>query len=328
MEVENVNVGIVVIGRNEGKRLIACLDSLSEYVPQIVYVDSGSTDNSVIEAQNRGAHVMLLDISKKFTAARARNVGFETITNLYPHLMFVQFVDGDCIVESAWIKNAIDFMQERPSVAVVCGRRKEIFPEKSIYNMMCDLEWDTPIGEAKACGGDALIRVEAFKRVGGYRESLIAGEEPELCVRIRQTGYKVWRLDSRMTLHDAAIMHFSQWWKRTVRAGYAFAEGTYLHGVAPEYHWVTESRRSWRWGIYIPLVIVILALIKPIWAILLLLIYPLQWLRLSLKIQQPFKRACLQAFFLMVGKFAEAFGQIKFLVHRYTNQQGKIIEYK
>lgn len=322
------NVAVVIIGRNEGDRLIACLNSLQSYLPNIVYVDSASTDNSVKHAKGIGANVVSLDMSNSFTAARARNTGLNAVTNLFPNVEFVQFVDGDCEVNSNWLLQANNFLKSNEKVAVVCGRRREKYPNASVYNMLCDLEWDTPVGETKACGGDALMRLSVLKAVGGYRESLIAGEEPELCVRIRQAGYQVWRLDAEMTLHDVNMTKFKQWWKRTTRAGYAFAEGAHLQGLAPEYHWVAESKRSWRWGFILPMAILGIAFIKPIWAILLLLIYPLQWLRLSLKSNLPFKKAGLQAFFLILGKFAEVFGQMKFLIHLYTSKQSKIIEYR
>ena len=322
------NVAVVVIGRNEGNRLTACLTSLKSYLPNVVYVDSASTDNSVKNAKDIGAVVVSLDMTKSFTAARARNTGLNVVTELFNNVEFVQFVDGDCEVNPDWLLLATNFLKANAKVAVVCGRRREKYPKASVYNMLCDLEWDTPLGETKACGGDALIRLSVLKAIGGYRESLIAGEEPELCVRVRQAGYLIWRLDAEMTLHDVNMIEFKQWWKRTTRAGYAFAEGVHIHGSAPEYHWVAESKRSWHWGLYLPMVIIAIALIKPIWAILLILIYPIQWVRLSLKNNQPFKQASLQAFFLILGKFAEMSGQIQFLIHRYTNKQSKIIEYK
>ena len=321
-------VGIVIIGRNEGSRLMRCLDSLSDFAPQIVYVDSASTDHSIVEAKSRGAHVISLDMSQAFTAARARNTGFDAITTLFPEIKFVQFVDGDCIVNDQWINTAVDYLDSHPKVAVVCGRRRELFPQRSIYNHMCDLEWNTPIGEAKACGGDALMRAEVIKLVGGYNNHLIAGEEPELCIRIRKADYRIWRLDAEMTLHDAAITKFSQWWKRTMRAGYAYAEGAYLHGAAPEYHWVAESKRAWIWGLLIPFSAIILLIISPVLGLLLMLIYPLQILRLTIKSKQKFKDALIQAIFLIIGKFAEALGQVKFWCNRYFGQQSKIIEYK
>jgi GT2 family glycosyltransferase len=326
-ELKTPNIGVVVIGRNEGERLVNCLNSLREYMSQVVYVDSASTDYSKASAAELGAHVIALDMDKPFTAARARNVGFASLVELCPSIEWVQFVDGDCMVAPEWMNTAANYLQSHSEVAVVCGRRKELFPHKSIYNQLCDLEWNTPIGQAKACGGDAMMRVDTFKLVGGFRDSLIAGEEPELCIRIRQAGYKIWRLDTDMTYHDAAILLFSQWWKRTMRGGYAFAEGASLHGAAPEFHWVTESRRAWLWGFIIPIIIIIFS-IKSVWGLLLLFVYPLQLLKLMFKSQLPLKMAFLEAFYLNIAKFAELLGQLKFLLHRYRNKQGNLIEYK
>lgn len=319
-------VGVVIIGRNEGDRLIRCLKSLVRLLPYVVYVDSASTDGSVIAARSRGLHVVSLDMSQAFTAARARNVGFKKLIELYPHLTFVQFVDGDCIVNAKWIQTAVDFLQSNPAVAVVCGRRKEIFPQRSIYNRMCDHEWDTPIGQAKYCGGDALMRVEVVNLVDGFRNSLVAGEEPELCIRIRRAGYSIWRLDAEMTLHDAAIIKFSQWWKRTMRGGYAFAEGAYLHGAAPEYHWVAESKRAWIWGVIIPGLSVAIFFISWKLSLLILLAYPVQIVKLTLK-SNP-RGSWQVSFFLVLGKFAELVGQLKFFKKQYLNGEISLIEYK
>ena len=322
------NIGIVIIGRNEGERLIRCIQSLHQHIAQTVYVDSASTDGSLEAAKKLGAHTLALDMLKPFTAARARNAGFAELLKLFPETEFVQFVDGDCEVLNGWLEVATTFLQDNPQIAVVSGVLNERFPAKTIYNTLCDLEWKMPIGEVKASGGNALVRVSAFKEVGGFLPNLIAGEEPEMCVRLRQKGWKIWHLADHMMLHDAEITQFKQWWRRTMRAGYAYAEGASLHGAAPEYHWVAESKRAWLWGFFIPLIILMLALFKPVWAILLLLVYPLQWLRLSLKSQLPFKIASLQAFFLIIGKFAELAGQCKFLWHRFHHKQSQIIEYK
>ncbi|HMC94328.1 MAG TPA: glycosyltransferase, partial [Polyangia bacterium] len=211
-----------MIGRNEGERLRLCLRSLgcapvsggegaatdapalAGPAPPCVYVDSGSTDGSVVLARGLGAHVVELDLGTPFTAARARNAGFRRLLEVAPGIAFVQFVDGDCEVVPGWLPRAARRLEERPELAVVCGRRRERFVGASLYNRLCDIEWDTPVGDARACGGDALIRRVALEGVGGYDPRLIAGEEPELCVRLRAAGFKVERLDADMTLHDAA----------------------------------------------------------------------------------------------------------------------------
>lgn len=321
-------IGVVVIGRNEGERLERCLASLLGTPDKVVYVDSGSTDGSVQMAQGLGVEVVMLDMTLPFTAARARNEGFQCLQRLLPAIDYVQFVDGDCEVVAGWLAKAQAFLQEHPAVAVVCGRRRERFPQRSIYNHLCDLEWDTPIGEAKACGGDALMRADAFAAEAGFRADLIAGEEPELCVRLRAAGWKVWRLDAEMTLHDAAMTRFGQWWQRTLRGGHAFAEGAFLHGAAPERHWLRESRRAWLWGLGIPVGAVLACLILGWSGLFLLLAYPLQVARLALRGEGSARENWLPALFLVLGKFPEMLGQVKFLLSRVGAGKTTLIEYK
>ncbi|MDP3194729.1 glycosyltransferase family 2 protein [Tabrizicola sp.] len=313
-------VGAVVIGRNEGARLIACLASFPVWVRPLVYVDSGSTDGSAAAARKAGAEVVALDMSQPFTAARARNEGFARLRELgAPE--FVQFVDGDCRMQPGWLEAAVAFLAARPSVAVVCGRRREVHPEASVWNRLCDAEWDTPPGQAKACGGDALMRVTPVAEVEGYDSSLIAGEEPELCIRLRRAGWEVWRIDQEMTLHDAAMTRIGQWWKRTRRGGHAFAEGAAMHGAAPERHWVAETRRAVLWGAVLPLVTGLGLVLTP-WAGSLLLAYPLQILRLSPSLGWE------RATFLVLGKVPEAQGVLEFHLNRLRRRRAGLIEYK
>jgi GT2 family glycosyltransferase len=322
------SVGLVAIGRNEGDRLRKCLMSVVGLAGKVVYVDSGSTDGSVEMARALGVGAVELDMAISFTAARARNEGFKRLRGIAPELAYVQFVDGDCEVVPGWLEKAARFLDEHSDVAVVCGRRRERYPDRSVYNMLCDIEWDTPVGEAKACGGDAMMRADVFERVGKYRDGLIAGEEPELCVRLRAAGWKVWRLDEEMTLHDAAITRFGQWWKRTKRGGYAYAEGAYLHGAPPERHRVKESLRVWIWGLGIPVLAICLVIWLGSWGLAMLLIYPAQVVRLALRGNRSVKENWWRALFLVVGKFPEVAGQLNFLYNRLAGKTARLIEYK
>ncbi|MCU0565155.1 MAG: glycosyltransferase [Oculatellaceae cyanobacterium Prado106] len=326
-----VQVGLVAIGRNEGQRLEVCLKSaLGNFAP-IVYVDSGSTDGSVGMARSLGIEVVELDLSIPFTAARARNEGFARLLELSPDLEFVQFVDGDCEVVSDWPEQAQAALEASPDLAVVCGRRRERYPEQSIYNRLCDLEWDTPVGEADACGGDSMMRVAAFQQAQGFNPSLIAGEEPELCLRMRRQGWKILRLDAEMTLHDANMMQFGQWWKRVLRAGHAYAEGAWLHGRDGDRHWVKESRSIWLWGFVIPLVAVAFAGLTRGFSLLLLLGYAWMVYRIYQYGQQrgwKSQDALLYAVSCMVGKFPNLMGQLRFHKNRLLGQQNRLIEYK
>jgi GT2 family glycosyltransferase len=314
------DIGAVIIGRNEGARLVACLASFPAAVRPLVYVDSGSTDGSVAAARAAGAEVVALDMNQPFTAARARNAGFDRLVAL-GGAEFVQFVDGDCVVQPDWLPAASAFLRANPDAGVVCGRRREMRPETSVWNRLCDAEWDTPVGQAKFCGGDALMRAAAVTAVGGYDPTLIAGEEPELCVRLRAAGWQVWRIDQEMTLHDAAMTKVGQWWKRTRRGGHAFAEGAALHGAPPERHWVEETRRAVLWGAVLPVVAILGTLVSP-WALLLLLLYPVQMLRLGRRYGGE------RGVFMVLAKLPEALGVLQYWGNRLRRRKAGLIEYK
>lgn len=320
-------IGVVVIGRNEGQRLVDCLASLDRRLTTTVYVDSGSTDDSVAQARRRGATVVALDTEVPFTAGRARNAGFERLVALKPELAMVQFIDGDCQLDQDWLETATRFLGERPELALVCGRRRELHPDKSIYNAMCDREWDTPVGKAMECGGDFLVRVEAFQSVDGFAPTLIAGEEPDLCVRLREKGWSLWRLDAEMTRHDAAITRFGQWWLRNVRAGHAFAEVAGRHGGSDFGIWKRSRARAMGWG-GLPLLIAAGAVLVHPALLALLLVYPLQVVRLALRYPAAREGRWTSAFFAVLGKFPEVQGVAKFHVNRFLNKRHAIIEYK
>jgi GT2 family glycosyltransferase len=322
-----LDVGVVVIGRNEGERLVACLSSVRAITDHFVYVDSGSTDGSVVFARRIGARVVLLDMSRPFSAARARNEGFAALKTLRPDIRFVQFVDGDCILVGDWIENALKFAEGRTNVAVICGRRRELYPTASIYNRLSDLEWDTPVGEALACGGDALVRADAFEAAGGFCPEIIAGEEPELCIRLREKGWKIWRIDAEMTQHDAAMTRFAQWWLRCVRTGYGCAQVSRLHRHSPFRLWKGAIPSAIFWGGVLPAAIIIGGIVHPLllWGV---LIYPLQACKIAVRKQTSLMISWAYGVFTVLGKFPQSQGIIKFYLRSSLGLASELIEYK
>jgi GT2 family glycosyltransferase len=328
-------VGVVAIGRNEGERLRRCLESVKDRVAAVVYVDSGSADDSVNLARSLGVDVVQLDLSIPFTAARSRNAGVKRLLELKPEVAYVQVVDGDCEVVEGWLDRALMEMRKEGNlnVALVCGRRRERAPDASVYNFLIDMEWNTPIGEAEACGGDALIRIEAFNQVGGYDETLIAGEEPEMCWRMRHasTPWRILRIDAEMTLHDAQLSRFTQWWKRSARSGHAYAEGHALNGHVDGYcgHAV---RSMVQWAVVLPLVAIGLAWFTWGASFLLLGLYLVLWARIrSSRIDQhgdsP-RDASLYANYCIAGKFAQLQGMSRYWWNRLRGRKTKLLEYK
>jgi GT2 family glycosyltransferase len=330
-EGDAVQVGLVVIGRNEGERLRRCLVSIESRSAPVVYVDSGSQDESVEIARSVGLEVVELDPSQAFTAGRARNAGLEYLLREDPGLLLVQFIDADCQLSPGWLSRAQRQFALRGDLAVVCGRRREIFRESTVYNRLCDMEWDRPAGDVDACGGDAMMRVDAFMGVSGFDPNLIAGEEPDLCYRLRQRGWKILRLSDEMTLHDAGITRFGQWWRRTMRSGHAFTENAWRHIRGTERYHLRESLSILFWGLFLPIIAIALALPTEGMSLLLLLAYPLLALRIlrhEMREGRPMRDAALYAGFCVLGKFPQAFGQLRFVMGLLLRKRGGLIEYK
>ena len=208
-----------------------------------------------------------------------------------------------------------------------CGRRQEQFPDASVYNGLCEREWTRPSGETRACGGDAIARIEALQQVGGFREALIAGEEPELCVRLRQRDWRIWRLDGVMTLHDAAMSRFTQWWRRMIRGGHAYGEVSLLHFGSAQGIWARETARALFWGLVLPLAIGLSGLAYPP-LLAGFLVYPLQIARIALREGRGDAESWRFALFMMLAKFAEAYGIVRFYILRIFHARSEIIEYK
>jgi glycosyltransferase involved in cell wall biosynthesis len=325
-------VGVVVIGRNEGDRLVRSLDSVVDGLRPVVYVDSGSTDGSCEAARDRGVTVVNLDLSLPFTAARARNAGFEQLREQSPQIEYVQFIDGDCEVVVGWLEAAAIALDQNPTVVAVCGWRRERYPDRSPYNRICDVEWRMGhVGETTHFGGDVMLRANAFAAVGGYNSGVIAAEDDELSVRLRQATGSILRIDHDSTLHDANIHRLSQWWQRAKRCGYAYAQVSSLHGAPPERKFVKEIRRTWLWGVLVPLSAIALTPFTVGLSLLVLGRYPLAALRTILGTRKrgfswgesiPWGLSC------GASVFPEAFGVIKFTGDRLLHRQHKIIEYK
>ncbi len=343
------DLGVVAIGRNEGERLRGCLLSLAGRGIPFVYVDSGSSDGSVDLARSMGSEVVELDMTRPFSAARARNAGYERLKEIEPGVTLVMFLDGDCEVADGWTDRARAELLARPGAAVVCGRRREKFPEHSVYNRLADLEWDTPIGEAIACGGDSVIRADAFEAVGGFDPTAAAGEEPELCQRLRKAGWTVWRVDAEMTRHDLAMTRFRQWWRRQYRSGYNGLD-ILTRFPGEDRLFSQELRRARVWGVGWPLAVVAAEivgeliglfvvgtgsgagpLIGPLMATLVLLALPLQMARLAWMIRKRVdgpRTALAYGVLTMVGKWANLAGQVGYLLDRRRGRSARLIEYK
>lgn len=309
------------------------LDALVSVPPGIpvVYVDSGSVDGSPQVARSAGVDVIELDPSRPFSAARGRNAGWRRLAERDPSVEFVQFLDGDCRLEPGWIEAGVASLVAAAQAAIVFGRLRELHPEASVYNRLCDVEWDGEPGETEACGGIAMARVEALEATEGFDESMIAGEEPELCLRLRERGWSIRRLPDAMARHDADMHTVRQWWNRCRRGGYAFARLRWMHRHGPVAPYPGKVTSICLWGAILPVTACALVAASP-WALIVLLAYPAQvvrlWMRLRRRGRVPPETRFAYAIHCVACKFPEFFGVARFMVDRIRGRQTLLIEHR
>lgn len=325
-------LGLVLIGRNEGERLRLCLESIPADVGGVVYVDSGSSDGSVELAESRGVSVVKLDMSTPFTAARARNEGFAHLMREHASLEYVQFVDGDCSLVEGWLSEALAKLDAHADWLAVCGWRRERHPEGSIYNRWCDLEWtQVPLGDVGdvGFGGDVMMRVDALRAVGGYDGSIIAAEDSELSARMVQSGGRVVRVDSAMTRHDADIHSIRQWWTRCVRSGHAYAEVSSRHAETGLFR--RHVRSLVLWGAVLPGMALLSLLVFPVGLLAILGVYGLQIARIASSLDPerfPLADRLFWGLGCLIWQVPKMQGLIQYQRGLRTGVQQRIIEYK
>ena len=240
-------VSVVVIGRNEGERLARCLHSVAQAhwngnSYELIYVDSRSTDTSVAKARALGAQVLVLDDARP-CAAKARNLGWRAAQGQY-----VLFLDGDTELHAEFVQRALLMLSDL-RLCAAWGHRRESKPQQSFYTKVLDLDWIYTTGRTLYFGGDVLVRREALAQVDGFDPSLKAGEEPELCARLRALGWEIEHIDAPMTLHDLAVNSFRAYWLRAYRSGIAYAEVAQRMRLRGDVLWQHESRRDFYHGL-------------------------------------------------------------------------------
>ncbi len=332
-EIIEDSVGIVVIGRNEGDRLRTSLASVNQFGYPVAYVDSGSTDDSVNVAKNYATLVHELDRSSPFSAARARNEGFDVITSTYPGLKYVQFVDGDCVVAPGWFEAGVNALSVDGGPSLVLGHRKELKPDFTIYNRLAAIEWNSPVGELTNFGcliGSFLVKVPVFKAMNGFKTNVIAGEDSELGVRMCLAGHKMHKIDYHMETHDANILKFSQWWNRAVRAGHAVGQRAHINGDTAVQDCVKERKSTIVWGIVMPIVAIIMLFIFPLVSLAILGLYGVMFVKVYRYAKQQgmtHDDALIYTSSIVVGKVANGIGFLKFQMNA-MKKQYVLIEYK
>ena len=198
-----IELSVVLISKNQEWNIARLVESVlreTDSLParEIVLVDSASTDRTTEIAARYPIAVLKLRPEQRLTAAAGRYVGYKQTTG-----DLVLFLDGDMELCEGWLHEALDVMQSRSDVAVISGmiidRPKPT--HTSTAEDLEPLEMDTAGLDVPHGGGAAMYRRSVLERVGTFNPYLYSDEEPELCLRVRHAGYRVFRLPRPVVFH-------------------------------------------------------------------------------------------------------------------------------
>lgn len=195
-----VLVSIIVIGFNEERYLAEAIESAlaQDYEPiEIIYVDDGSTDQSLAVARRYEDRIRIVSQKNSGGCSSPRNHGVRLSTG-----QFLSFLDGDDIILPDKISSQMRLISENKNVGLVCGnyqnfsngvRSKPHFEScDRIRYLLNDGVAVLPKGIAPnilvhenfTITGAALVSREAFLAMGGFNEYLLSCEDYELYYKI------------------------------------------------------------------------------------------------------------------------------------------------
>lgn len=218
------SISVVIIGLNASVHIQSCIESVfacnypQEQI-EIIYVDGGSSDQSVALAKVYDQVKVIELNSDRPSPGKGRNVGLSYASHNY-----VQFLDSDTQLDSNWLAQAVGILKNS-EIASVSGNLDEVFPEKNFYHRVANLEWcnKTYEGYSQTFGGIVLVKKNLVEELGGYDENTHVGEDPDLSFRMHLKGYRHYELAIPMVEHDINMTSFKRYMKRCIRSGYGYA---------------------------------------------------------------------------------------------------------
>lgn len=226
-----MKLAVVVIARNEERHIAACLARARASLAaagggELLLVDAGSTDKTAsLAARVQGVRVAKLE-RPPYHAAVARNHGLALVD-----ADVVQFVDGDMVLDTGWLRRAVRELQSTRAAAVD-GWLEERGLHTSLWNATFGLDWPRDSGPVDRLGGAAAWRSAALQSLGGFDESLTVGEDPDLALRARAAGMVLHRSARSMASHDLGLAGARDWWNRALSVGRSRREVARRHVAA------------------------------------------------------------------------------------------------
>lgn len=228
----NPRVSVIVPVFNGASNILKTVECLAgqQLTPhEIIVVDDGSTDGT--SALLRGVEGIRYVRKENGGPASARNSGVRAAAG-----EFVAFTDSDCLPDPAWLSKLLGGF-DGDAVGGVGGVVRSA--DRSVTGQyvdairLLDPEPDAAGEIQYLITANACFRKDAIVRAGYFDERFRkpGGEEPELCLRIRQLGYRFRLAEQAVVLH-----HHRQTAGSLLRTIANYGEGRYLFGQRwPDY---------------------------------------------------------------------------------------------
>ncbi|MBA7514948.1 Undecaprenyl-phosphate 4-deoxy-4-formamido-L-arabinose transferase [subsurface metagenome] len=222
-------ISVIVPVYNEEKNIRSLIERLldlnfprNKY--EVIVVDNNSKDNTS-EIIKEFQVIYLCETKQSSYAARNKGIK-ESKGNI------LAFIDGDCIPDKDWLKNAITrFINE--DIDIIAGNIilsiNYSIPLKLIYIyqlIAMDERQKDSEKEGKCAGGNLIVKKEIFEKIGYFDERLISGGDGEWTKRATNNGFTLRYCNDVKVYHP--LEKFGSLLKRAIRIGYGKSQIRYL----------------------------------------------------------------------------------------------------
>ena len=192
------SISVVIPAHNEARYIRETVQAIcNQDYPndkfEIFVVDNNSTDNTSALAAQSGATVISCPNGK---VGRVRNLGAAQSGG-----EIIAFIDGDCEASNPrWLQSAVRLLQD-PNIGAVGG--PALLPKQTswVERAFVGPQSFTNSVVSRLAGSSFIVRRVDFELVGGFSETLSAGEDDELSARIRAKGLRIY------SSNDCSVIH-------------------------------------------------------------------------------------------------------------------------
>lgn len=190
-------VAVVVPARNESAFIDKCLAALiAQSYPSnllsVTVVDNESIDDTHAIATARGIRVVSIG---NVLVGEVRNFGARL-----SHSDVIAFVDADCVVGCDWVRAAVDALRD-PVVGAVGGDCLSNSAGTWVETAWKDTSPSQAARVSALPGASMAFRRTTFESVGGFNGNLSAGEDDDICARVRSQKLEIVAIPACQSVH-------------------------------------------------------------------------------------------------------------------------------